>query len=218
MMKNSLLIVLVSTFLFGQDGCSIFKNMGSSSIERKTTIEKEEVEIVKKLKITSSLTSIESMHDGQIVIIEREGKHLKECPPFCIQPMNIKEVLTVGELETLDFIEKRQKKKLGLLLDVRENSLYQKATIPSAINLPLSMLDPNGNYYEKVLKLLGAKKRNEKWYFKSVQTLLIFGESSMSNEASEMINRLLDLNYPENKLLYYRGGFQSWSASGLSTY
>jgi rhodanese-related sulfurtransferase len=217
-MKKFLFTCLASSFLIAQDGCSIFKKGNTSSAEQKTAVGKHEVQTRRKYNITKTLSFVESVHEGKKVLIRREGDMLKECPPFCIQPMKIDNVVTVGELETLEFIEKLKEKKLRLLLDVRENDLYQQATIPGAINLPLSMLDQESSYYEKVLKLLGAKKLDGEWHFKEVHTLLIFGEGFMNSDASEMIRRLLSLNYPQEKILYYRGGLESWKESGLTTY
>lgn len=169
------------------------------------------------INISKDLTSVTVQHLEQNITIVRSATPLApQCPPFCIQPMSIEGVKTVAELETLHFIEKLKEKDGRLLIDARTNSAYKKETIPGAINLPYSMLDKKSTYRDEVLKLLGATKRvHKKWYFKNTQSLLIFGESGFSFEASDMIQKLIKLGYPKDKILYYRGGINSWKSAGL---
>jgi rhodanese-related sulfurtransferase len=220
-MQRYSILFFFSTILFASDnGCNIFQKGSVKKETKHLEIEKEHTNVTPKfLNITPKLSSVTTLHQGIQVEIKRESKkELRSCPPFCIQPMKIDGVSTVGELETLEFIEKKNKNKLRLLLDVRENENYQEATIPSAINLPLSMFDEKSPYYSKVLTLLGAKKINEKWHFKKAHTLLVFGQSFMTDEARLMIERLLELNYPADKILYYRAGMDGWNSSGLTSY
>jgi len=170
-------------------------------------------------KITKTLTSVEVMHNNQKLIIERSYRNpAHNCPPFCIQPMNIKGVTTVGELEVLEFIKKLKEKKSRLLIDVRVSRLYKEETIPGAINIPFTMLEKNSKYQKEVLKLLGAKKNGKKWKFKHAPKLLIFAKSEEESQAVEAIDNLLKLSYPHNKILYYRGGIKSWKRLGLTLY
>lgn len=176
------------------------------------------------MNITENLLSVNVVHDEQEVIIERiPMKEIDTCPPYCIEPMTIKGVVTVGEVETLDFIKKLKEKKARLLIDVRENKAYKRNTIPGSINLPSSMLSDKSPYQEEVLKLLGAKKStkkksNSKWYFKNTQALLIFGQSATTKEASTVVKKLIELGYPSSKIFYYRGGLESWKALGLTLF
>ena len=196
------------------------KNILSSSPEV-LSIEMKSKE--KSMKISSELLSVETIHDGHEVLIKRTAmKGMESCPPFCIEPLTINGVTTVGELETLAFIDKLKEKKGRLLIDVRVNKEYTMSTIPGAINLPAYMLEDKSPYQEEVLKLLGAKKivtkkEKTKWYFKETHALLIFGQSATHNEASTVIKKLLDLGYPEEKVLYYRAGIESWKTFGLTT-
>ena len=169
--------------------------------------------------ISPKIKSVKVLHENEEVVIERKVKSkAEECPPFCIQPIKIKAVETVGELEVLAFIDKLKEKKARLLIDVRKNISYLEGTIPGAINLPLFMLDDKSKYQKEVLALLGAKKRNNKWSFKNAQSLLIFGTSALTNDASSAIKKLLELGYPSEKLLYYRDGISRWRALGLTIY
>jgi rhodanese-related sulfurtransferase len=229
MKKYFLIFSLLMSILFADSemGCSIselLKAPKSSLLENREesncTEETEKISSssIMKIAITENLMSVKVLHEHQSVLIEREMSNSKfTCPPFCIEPMSVKGVISVGELEVLAFIDKLQEKKARLLIDVRESHLYRKGTIPGAINLPFKMLKDESKYQEEVLTLLGAKLLNSKWSFTNAQSLLIFGSSVMSSEASSAVTKLLELGYPSAKLLYYRAGIASWVALGLTT-
>ena len=179
------------------------------------------------IKITKDLTSITTKDRGNTVIIKRVQEPnsklnnafnniQKECPPYCIQPMNIGKVKTVGELEVLNFIKDMENNTNTLLIDARTRNWYKKGTIPTAINLPFSILQKNGKYIQKVLALLGGKKNDKKWNFDDAQTLLIFSNGAWDEDATTEIKNLVDMGYPEDKILYYRGGMQMWNSVGLT--
>jgi rhodanese-related sulfurtransferase len=202
-----------------EQGCSIasiLKKSPSIYIREEKLIQKE-----KKvgLKITEKITSINVIHENQTMIIKRNSVDTQHtCPPFCIQPIRIKNVLTVGELEVLNFIKELKGEEAKLLIDVRKSKEYKNKTIPGAINIPYTMLQNKSKYQKNVLKLLGGKNIGEKWKFKHVATLLIFGNSEETSNASQAIKILLKLSYPNKKILFYRGGIESWNRLGLTTY
>jgi rhodanese-related sulfurtransferase len=179
------------------------------------------------IKITEKLSSITAKDKGNEVVIKRiqnpntklNSAFLntkKECPPYCIQPMNIGDVKTLGELEVLEFIKEMKDSNNLLLIDARTREWYKKGTIPSAINLPFTMLKKDGKYIDKILTLLGGKKVNGKWNFDDAQTLLIFSNGAWDEQATNAIKSLLDMGYPADKLRYYRGGVQMWNLVGLT--
>jgi len=171
------------------------------------------------LNITQTLIQVKVKHEDKELTIKRtSSENTHTCPPFCIQPMNIKNVKSVGELEVLEFIKVLKKKQSKLLIDARSNILYKVNTIPGAINIPHSMLEDGNQYQTKILTLLGAKKLKNQWDFSKVPTLLIFGNSEEEDQATQAIKRLLKLSYPSNKILYYRGGLSAWKRLGLSVY
>jgi len=231
-MKNYFLFSIATSMLFAdaEVGCSISGLLHASN--KGVLAEKKEHHCSQDEKrstplegsitaITPHLHSVKVLHGNREILIKRKLLHKQStCPPFCIEPMKIKGVETLGELEVLAFIDKLKEKKGRLLIDVRENALYEKETIPGAINLPLSMLKDGSRYQKEVLHLLGAtvKKSDTKWSFPTAEALLIFGGSSTTPEASSALKKLLDLGYPSNKLYYYRGGLSAWKALGLTTY
>ena len=182
-----------------------------------------------EVKITEELESVTIQEGDKEIKIERiqDVKHRltsnfsktsRECPPFCVQPMNIGNVKTIGELELLKHIKEMQKDDADMLLiDVRTRDWLAHGTIPSATNLPFTMLQKDSKYLNKILTLLGAKKgKNGKWSFDNVPTLIIFSNGLWDAQATKAIKSLVELGCPEDKILYYRGGMQSWAILGLT--
>lgn len=179
------------------------------------------------VKITEELTSITAKHKGSSVVIKRiQNPDInlnsaftstsKECPPYCIQPMNIGSVQTLGELEVLAFIKEMKDSDDLLLVDARTREWHKKGTIPSAINLPFTMLKKDGKYIGKILALLGGKESGDSWDFSGAETLLIFSNGAWDEQATLAIKNLIDVGYPEDKIRYYRGGMQMWNSVGLT--
>ena len=189
--------------------------------DRKDTFKIREVVEPKNqhINITRELKSVNVKHKGkELTIVRNISNNKKSCPPFCIEPMNIKGVKTLGELETLEFIKSLNDKGNSIVLDIRENKYYREGTIPGALNLPLDMLQVDSKYFNDVIAILGIKKVAKKWQFKEVHDLLIFDDGITDNKASKAIKSLLKLSYPSDKIFYYRGGFSSWKNLGLTSY
>ena len=180
------------------------------------------------VKITEELESIVIQEGDKEVKIERvqDVKHRltssfsktsRECPPFCVQPMQIGKVKTIGEIELLSHIKEMQKDDADMLLiDVRTRDWLRNGTIPSATNLPFTMIQKGSKYLNKILNLLGAKEQNGKWNFDKVPTMIIFSNGLWDAQATKAIKSLVELGCPEDKILYYRGGMQSWNILGLT--
>ena len=224
-MNKIVIIIAYTTYLLMADvGCNVLIEKKNQTCKDSTVLNQEQKSSFElklkedsKINITKKLVSVDTQHLDYDVTIERISTPTAlSCPPFCIQPIKIKNIETVGELEVLEFIKEVKRKRDGLLIDVRKNSKYNEETIPSAINLPYEMLTEASPYQKEVLKTLGAKKIKKGWFFKNPQKLLIFGESSFSPEASKAVKKLIKLGYPTNKILYYRGGILSWKAAGLT--
>ena len=205
----------VSEKLEGCESSNIFEK------DRKDTFKIREVVEPKNqhINITRELKSVNVKHKGkELTIVRNISNNKKSCPPFCIQPMNIKGVKTLGELETLEFIKSLNDKGNSIVLDIRESKYYREGTIPGALNLPLDMLQADSKYFNDVITILGIKKVDKKWQFKEVLDLLIFDDGITDNKASKAIKSLLKLSYPSDKIFYYRGGFSSWKNLGLTSY
>ncbi|HIP33238.1 MAG TPA: hypothetical protein EYG89_00555, partial [Bacteroidia bacterium] len=110
------LLLVPKLFADSEQGCSISGLLSTSNgavfesqEETNCTEEKKEEISVKVIKtaITEELMFVKVIDESREILIEREVLTNKElCPPFCIEPMNIEDVVTIGELEVLSFIDK----------------------------------------------------------------------------------------------------------------
>jgi rhodanese-related sulfurtransferase len=152
---------------------------------------------------------------------ETNGSHLAEfyrlisrpAPPFFIEPFEAAELVsTYGELEVLEFLVREQ----GVVVDVRSLPLLEKQKIPGAQHIPFRELLSDNQIRAQHLKRLGAVKgKKGKWYFKRAKRIVIYSNAPWCSEASTIIEVLLTLGYPPQKLHYYRGGMQAWHLSAL---
>ncbi len=182
-----------------------------------------------KVKIDENLSYVDVDVMGEPVRIERiqDTKHKlknsytktsRPCPPFCIQPFEpIKGIETIGEIELLKFLQNEVSNNEGVLVDARLPKWYKEGTIPGAINLPFSILNPKTSkeYLEKVLPILGAKKKGDKWDFSNAQKLVIFDNGPWCQQGVRAMEHLLEIGYPKDKIKYYRGGMQYWQILGF---
>jgi len=219
-------ILILSASIQANQGCNISALIEDEDKKfkiREDTVKKiNSLDITTKkieLNITKTLKSIHIIHDNHPVVIKRKTNDREEtCPPFCIQPIKIEGVDTVGELEVLKFIKELKGKEAKLFIDIRKRTLYNQSTIPGAINIPFRLLKDGSKYQKEVLTLIGGKKIKGKWSFKFVPALLIFGKSNQDNNAVNAIKTLLKLSYPKEKLYYYRAGIKEWNSLGLTLY
>jgi len=179
--------------------------------------------------ITPDLARAEFSVNGQNILIERNqdqdaviepgfAKTSRACPPFCIHPMSGGEgVETVGEIEVIEYIDNYVEEGKGLLVDSRIPSWYVKGTIPGAVNLPFTALEPSNKYRDEILAALGAVKTDDTWDFSAATELLMFCNGPWCDQSPRAIQNLLNAGYPAEKIRYYRGGMQVWLLLGLST-
>lgn len=182
------------------------------------------------VRITQDIETRTITLNGAEIVIDRiqdsenrlEGdftRTSRPCPPFCITPMTVAPgVVTLGELEVMDFLEASVAAGEGLLLDSRLPEFFAKGTIPGAINLPFATLDPTNPYRDEILKALGATLTGADWDFSQARQLAIFCNGPWCDQAPRAIRFLLQAGYPTEKLSYYRGGMQVWLQLGLSTH
>lgn len=206
------------------------------------------------VKITQDLESIPVHHGNDFILIQRVQdqnntltggftKTSRKCPPFCIQPLIVAPgVTTVGELELLEFIDKKLEVGKGILIDARTPSWFEKGTIPGSINIPFTNFDPKKSASElaKALLKLNVKKKgnnggsfvdsimsffsgdtktaNNPWDFSDAKEALLFCNGMWCGQSPTAIKNLLALGYPPEKIYYYRGGMQSWQSLGLTVY
>ena len=186
----------------------------------------------KSVNITSTVKSVEVLHQGWKVSIERNpdpdnmvdpdySLTSRPCPPYCIQPMQLAPgVETIGELELIDYL-----KKVGkdfMVIDSRDGDWPLRAgVIPGAVVIPWQELHPAHSDTEKIAETLvlrfGAARQGSLWNFENAKTLVLYCNGPWCGQASTNIKQLLAMGYPAHKLKWYRGGMQDWKILGLST-
>jgi len=182
-----------------------------------------------KVKISEDISYVDADVMGEPVRIDRiqDTKHRlknsytktsRPCPPFCVQPFEpIKGIETYGEIELLNFLKNEVSNNTGVLVDARLPKWYKEGTIPGAINLPFSILNPKTSkeYLEQVLPILGVEKKDGKWDFTNAQKLVVFDNGPWCQQGVRAMEHLLEMGYPKDKIKYYRGGMQYWQILGF---
>jgi len=187
-----------------------------------------------RVKITSDLPYLEVNHNGRKILVMRHqdpghkivapyDKTSRDCPPFCVQPMRLAPgVETIGELELLDYIKRRNAGDGDvLLIDSRTPEWLRQGTIPSAENIPYTRLDRSTATPDAISALLqlefNAAYGQGLWDFSSAKTLVFFCNGPWCGQSPTSIRTLLGLGYPPHKLKWYRGGLQTWEQFGFTT-
>lgn len=186
------------------------------------------------VNITADMPTVEVMHKGQKVMIQRNqnqdnnvnpafAKTSRKCPPFCIQPGELAPgVETIGELEMMGYLKKMSAgDKSIMVIDSRTPDWVEKGTIPGAVNIPWDKLNIGKSdpitVQEILEKQLGAKQQEGFWNFDNAKTLVMFCNGSWCGQSPTNIKGLLKIGYPAPKIKWYRGGMQDWELLGLTT-
>jgi rhodanese-related sulfurtransferase len=183
-----------------------------------------------KVKITPTLSSVDVVHAGQKVRIQRIqdtgnkiiddfAKSSRPCPEFCIHAMVVAPgVETLGELELLDFMTRQVPSGQGLVIDARLADFHKIETIPTSINIPFTVIKTDNPHIGQILIALGAEMGpNKRWNFQKAKSLALWCNGPWCDQSSRAIQALVSLGYPAAKLKYYRGGMQMWKLMGLTT-
>ncbi len=188
-----------------------------------------------QVKITPEIGSVEVMHNGKKVTIQRNqdqkntvkdafAKTSRKCPPFCIQPSTLAPgVETIGEVEMLDYLAKMNAGDDSILVvDSRTPDWVKKGTIPGAVNIPWTTLNPAKGADPISIGEIMEDKFNVKqleglWDYSNARTLVLFCNGMWCGQSPNNIKNLLKFGYPANKIKWYRGGMQDWEILGLST-
>jgi rhodanese-related sulfurtransferase len=151
--------------------------------------------------------TIERVQDNAAVITGAYAKIARPCPPFCIQPMQVAEgVTTVGELELLDFLAGNE----GVLIDARTEDWHIKETIPGSVNIPYTLIAGR-------LDELGCTGSSGRWDCAGAKTVALYCNGLWCGQSPMAIRAMIREGYPPERILYYRGGMQSWKVLGLTT-
>ena len=146
-----------------------------------------------------------------------------------LQPISLgKGIKTVGELEVLLHIKNGQKAPdKYVLIDARAKQWFKQMTIPTSENLPFNEIryiedveeydfDDKVEYtryvkqLEKLCKVLNIKQNKEGLDFSKAKKVLLYCNASWCSQSPNAIYRLINMGYPKEKILWYRGGLQDW--------
>ena len=187
------------------------------------------------VNITKGMGSIDVMHNGKKVTIMRNqnqkntvnpafAKTSRKCPPFCIQPATLAPgVETIAEVEVIDYLKKMNAgDKSILVIDSRTPDWVKRGTIPGAVNIPWTSLNPAKgadpiSIGEIMEDQFGAKQLEGLWDYSKAKTLVMFCNGMWCGQSPNNIKNLLKFGYPAHKIKWYRGGMQDWEILGLST-
>jgi rhodanese-related sulfurtransferase len=180
------------------------------------------------LQLTDGRSEARIELNGQTFVIQRLQELVSasaarpapewNCPPDCIQPIEAAPgVTTIGELETIRFLETMVAEGDGLLIDSRFPGPFTAGTIPGAVNVPALALAPDNPYVREIMIALGAVELgNGELDFTDALEIAVFCDGPSSAQSIKTIDKLMSEGYPAEKLYYYRGGLQDWQALGLS--
>ena len=189
----------------------------------------------KPVGITPDMMDAGVMHGGKTVKIMRDqdnkaevipafAKTSRPCPPFCIQPIVLAPgVETLGEREIIEYLVKMKNgDDTVLVIDSRTPDWVEKGTIPGAINLPWTALNPAKgadpiSIGEILVDQFGVKEMEGLWDYSGAKTLVMFCNGMWCGQSPNNIKNLLKFGYPADKIKWYRGGMQDWEILGLST-
>ena len=180
------------------------------------------------VKITPEISYVLVYHKGSSVKVHRiqdvehrlTGEYAKTfhpCPDECIQPVSLgKNIETMGEIEVVKFMKETTNTNDGILIDVRSKAIYDKATIPTAANIPHT-IHSNPEALDKLFLAFGMKKSGTSWYGEKATDLVFYGNGPWCGKSSKLINAFVKRGYPAEKIKYYRGGFQMWKILGFTS-
>jgi len=189
----------------------------------------------KPVGITKGMMDVSVKHDGKDTKISRNqdnkntvnpafAKTSRPCPPFCIQPAVLAPgVETIAEVEMLGYISKMSAgDDTILVVDSRTPDWVKKGTIPGAVNLPWTKLNPaKGADPVSILEIMedkfGVTESEGLLNFSKAKTLVMFCNGMWCGQSPNNIKNLLKFGYPAHKIKWYRGGMQDWEILGLTT-
>jgi len=188
-----------------------------------------------EVNITQEIEKVSVMHGESKVDIMRNqnqkntinpafARTSRKCPPFCIQPASLAPgVETIAELEMLDYLKRMSEGDDNIVvIDSRTPAWVAKGTIPGAVNIPWTSLNPAKgadpiSIGEILEERFNARNLEGLWDFRNARVLVMFCNGMWCGQSPNNIKNLLGFGYPANKIKWYRGGMQSWEILGLTT-
>jgi rhodanese-related sulfurtransferase len=182
------------------------------------------IERIVNSKCMKISVSVDNFNDKNIINnIPKECKKTIIKAKGIIQPLYINEkIKTYAEIELMNFIYTKSSKNPSkyIVVDSRKKSWFDFRTIPSSVNIPFEDLKYDEDFeedFKKAYKNLGIRIVNKnKFDFTNAKTAIFFCNGPWCPVSSKSIKYLSSIGYPEDKLIWYRGGMSSWESLSLS--
>ena len=169
-------------------------------------------------------TDITRNQDNKNTVNPAFAKTSRPCPPFCIQPAVLAPgVETIAERELMHYAEMMSNGDSSIIvIDSRTPDWVAKGTIPSAINVPWTSLNPAKgatpiDIAEIMQSVFNVTESEGLFDFSDDKTAVMFCNGMWCGQSPNNIKNLLKFGYPAHKIKWYRGGMQDWEILGLST-
>lgn len=162
--------------------------------------------------------SFEQRPDVDAAQVASHHRPSANCGALCIAPlMADADVQTVGEREVISFVADQVANGSGLLIDSRNAADRTSGFITASVNVPGKLLLPENPFLNDIMQAMGARSFEGSLNFADALPLMVFDDGLSTTDAPNLINSLLALGYPAEKISYYRGGMLVWTALGLNT-
>ncbi len=181
-------------------------------------------------EISKGVTSFKIKLNGQECTISRnqtvgnkvhplyETTHRGKPTPIKMAPA----VETMGELEFIAYMKKAQTDKNIMIIDTRTEGWHRNLRIPCTKNIPYTEFSDDIEIATvTLLEHFGVKETSEgKLDFSKAKTVVGYCNGFWCGQTPGMFVRakysLANIGYPREKMKYYRGGMQAWTALGMS--
>lgn len=218
-------LLLTSLLLTDEIGLE-YKGIRIKTIDRKgnsvyTVVKRNIPEECKKMPINNTMlwtgkyANIKVPEACKSTYIHTLGGH--------ILPIQLHEdITTYGELEVLVFMKQMQTDDSMMLIDACKEDVYDYRTIPGAVNMPFHHFKERKSFefeFEEHLKELGVSisEQDDSLDFTKAKTITVFCNGPWCSLSVSMIEVLLDIGYPPERINWYRGGMQAWLRAGMTS-
>lgn len=139
------------------------------------------------------------------------------------QPINLgRGIQTLGELELIDYMKKAEGDDTITIVDTRTEGWHHNLRIPCTVNVPYTQLNDDKDIaIFALLDNFGVDENDDGTLnFDNAKTIVGYCNGFWCGQTPGMFVKakysLINLGYPAEKLKYYRGGMQAWTALGMS--
>lgn len=187
-----------------------------------------EGEKTKEVFISPGVVSVEVMHKGKAVKLQRNQDKENTISSFYlktargkIQPMHPfapHAVETIGELDMIEYVKQISAGDESIVvIDTRTPTWVAiSGGIPTAINIPYTKFKNKTKALEIMEDELGVQV-DDTFDFTYAKTLVMYCNGVWCGQTPAAVKALLSYGYPAAKIKYFRGGMQNWKSLGLTT-